>query len=140
MQMPINAVLSLWRDARFAPLRYLAVSGWNTVFGLGVYALLYWCFGKEVNYLVLAIPANILAITNAYIGYKLVVFRTRGNILREYFKCYLTYGGGALLGMVLLAFLVRYCGFNPVAANSAGTVAVAAASYFGHRHFTFRRG
>lgn len=127
------------RDEFRRVFRYLLVGGWNTLFGMGVYALLFFCFGKHVNYLVLAIPANILAITNAYICYKLIVFKTRGNILREYLKCYLVYGFSALLGMGLLFLAVELGGLHPVVANVAITGLTVAVSYVGHRFFSFRQ-
>lgn len=118
--------------------RYLAVGGWNTLFGLGVYALLYRWWGNRVNYLLLAVPANILAISNAFLCYKLLVFRTRGNWWREYFRCCIVYGGGALVGMGLLKLFVEYLHWIPDLANVAGTGIVVAGSYLGHRFYSFR--
>ncbi len=46
-------------------IRYLLVGGWNTVFGMTAYAGLYRWLGNSVHYLVLLVPSNILAITNA---------------------------------------------------------------------------
>ena len=60
-------------------MRYMLIGGWNTLFGIGAYAILYKLLHARVNYLLLLIPANILAITNAYLGYKFVVFRTKGD-------------------------------------------------------------
>lgn len=120
-------------------VRYLAVGGWNTLFGLGVYSLLYALFKNSVNYLALTIPTNILAITNAYLCYKLLVFRTKGNWWREYWRCYVVYGGGALLGMAMLFLLVSGCGFHPVAAQVLTVAMTIAGSYVGHKYFSFGR-
>jgi len=49
-------------------------AGWNTVFGPGVYALAYHLWHARVHYLVLVDPCNIIAITNAYVCYKLLCF------------------------------------------------------------------
>lgn len=135
-KLPIVRMLT---PAQYEVLAYLAVGGWNTVFGMGIYALAYWLFGKDVNYLVLAIPTNILAISNAFLCYKLFVFRTKGNWLREYFRCFLVYGGGTLLGMGLLWFFVHVFAINPVIANIAGTVLVVIGSFLGHKYFSFRK-
>lgn len=118
--------------------RYLLVGGWNTLFGIGIYALLYWLLGKEVNYLVLAIPANILAVTNAFFCYKFIVFKTKGNILREYFRCYLVYGSSMLLGLAGLYILVDWLHLHPVLANVLLTGITVVISYFGHRFFSFK--
>lgn len=77
-------LLELYRNNRpefFRVIRYLLAGGWNTLFGIGVYALLFRLFGEAVNYLVLLIPANIIAVTGAFLTYKYIVFRTRGGRL-----------------------------------------------------------
>lgn len=119
-------------------IRYLLVGGWNTVFGMAVYGGLYYWLGSRVHYLVLAIPANIVAITNAFICYKLIVFRTQGNILREYFRCYIVYGGMMLAGAGALLLLVEWLGMSPVAANCLSTVVLTFVSYLSHRNFSFK--
>ena len=118
---------------------YLVVGVWNTLFGLGVYSLLYALLKNRVNYLVLTIPTNILAITNAYLCYKLLVFRTKGGWWREYWRCYVVYGGGALLGMVMLFLLVSGCGIHPVAAQVLTVGMTIVGSYVGHKYFSFSR-
>ena len=119
-------------------IRYLVVGGWNTVFGMAVYAGLYYWLGNRVHYLVLVIPANILAITNAYACYKLFVFKTKGNIPREYFRCYIVYGGTMLAGAAALWVLVEWLGMSPVAANCACTVVTTVVSFLAHRNFSFK--
>jgi len=117
---------------------YLLVGGWNTLFGMGIYALLYNGFGGRIHYLVLLIPANVLAITNAFLGYKLIVFRTRGNIAREYIRCYVVYGIMMVLGAGLLFVCVEHLKFNPVYANAFCVLVTTVVSYFSHKHFSFR--
>ncbi|MDD5208243.1 MAG: GtrA family protein [Elusimicrobiales bacterium] len=118
--------------------RYLAVGGWNTLFGMAVYALLYERLHHRVNYLVLLVPANILAITNTYICYKLFVFKTSGNVLREYLKFYVVYGGTALLGFGLMFILVDGFGLHPVPAQVCCVPITIVLSYFSHRDYSFR--
>jgi len=120
--------------------RYLIVGGWNTLFGVGVYALLYKMLHDRVNYLALTVPANILAITNAYICYKFFVFRSRGNYIREYLRCYAVYGGGIALGFALMYILVSIMGLHPVMAQCLCVFISIACSYAGHKRFTFGPG
>jgi putative flippase GtrA len=128
--------------------RYLVVGGWNTAFGYGVYAALTWALTGRVPhaYMAAAVLANVVAITVAFVGYKLFVFRTRGNWLREYLRCYLVYGATALLGLALLPVLVHVVG-RFTTADAAPYVAQAfvipitvLASFTGHRRFSFRGG
>ena len=132
-------VLRNLSETQYQALAYLATGAWNTLFGIGIYSVLYQLFGKSVHYMILAVPANILAITNAFLCYKLFVFRTKGNWIKEYFKCYIVYGTGTLAGMGLLYLFVALFKFNPVFANLLSTVAVVIASYFGHKYFSFGR-
>ncbi len=118
--------------------RYLLVGVWNTLFGAGIYALLYRSFGQQVHYLLLLIPANILAITNAFLGYKFIVFQTRGNMLREYLRCYVVYGGMMLINALLLYLLVTFIELSPPIANIVCVLTTIIVTYFSHKHFSFR--
>jgi len=118
---------------------YLAAGTWNTLFGVGLYSLCYRLWGNHVDYLLLAVPVNIAAVTNAFVCYKLFVFRTKGNWLKEYFRCYLVYGGGTLAGMGLLWLLTGCFRIQPDLANMLGTVIVITGSFFGHKYFSFRK-
>lgn len=130
-------LLTFFRAPQYQPLRYLAVGGWNTVFGAFVFALLHYLFNTRVHYLILLIPANILAITNAFLCYKYIVFQTRGEGWQEYFKCYLVYGWIALLNAGLLYLLVTFAKFHPSIANCFCIVTATFVSYFSHKYFSF---
>lgn len=130
---------TLLKGANTQFIRYLLVGGWNTVFGMAVYAVLYQCWGDRAHYLLLLVPSNILAITNAYVCYKLIVFKTRGNLLSEYFRCYLVYGGAMFLGAILMSVLVEGLGISPIVANCACITLTTVVSYFAHRDFSFAK-
>ena len=117
---------------------YLLCGIWNTLFGLGLYALVCRICGGRFHYMLLAVPVNIAAITNAFLCYKLFVFRTKGNWLKEYCKCYIVYGGGTLAGMGLLWLFVTFLHLDPAVANVFSTGVVVVAGYFGHKYFSFR--
>jgi len=116
---------------------YLAVGGWNTVFGIGFYVLAYLWLKDYVNYFVLLIPCNIIAITNAYLCYKLFVFRTRGNWLREYLRFYVIYGLSTVLSMGLVALGVQVFALHPIVAQTLAAGVTIVASFFGHKNISF---
>jgi putative flippase GtrA len=118
--------------------RFLITGVWNTVFGLLVYTLLYTWLHDKVNYLVLMIPANILAITNAYICHKLFVFKTKGHIIREYFRFYVVYGVSILMNFAIMFIMVDGLGVHPLISQFVGVGITTVCSYTGHRHFSFR--
>jgi len=129
-------------------VRYLLVGGFNTCFGYGLFVALNYQFralgvyGSELAGLL----GNIIAITVAFLGYKWFVFRTHGNYLREWLRCLSVYGSSVLFTLAMLPpltlLLRHWFGRSQMASNVAAailTVIIVAASYFGHKHFSFRR-
>jgi putative flippase GtrA len=110
---PLQRLVSLFPGGQFA--RYLCVGVFNTVFG-------YITFAITLTLLNLALPAHLLYltvilasilstplnITVAYFGYKFFVFRTQGNFLREWLKCFAVYGTGMIPGLIALSALTRF--------------------------------
>jgi len=135
---PTSLLERLWRFLDNQKVRYLLAGGWNTVFGYGAFASLYFLFHRHCNYLILAVIANILAITMAYATYKCIVFRTKGNILREYLRFYGVYGANALVGLALLSIFVDLFHLSPYLAPLLTTFITVVISYFGHKHFSFK--
>lgn len=119
-------------------LRYLLVGGWNTLFGYGVYALLYWLLRGRLSYVLVLVPANVISITQNYFGYKFLVFRTKGNMLREYFKTYLVYGVAFAINLALLPLLHEVAGLPVLGAQAAAMVVTVVLSYFFYKYFAFR--
>lgn len=120
--------------------RYLLTGGANTLFGYGVYAgLTTLLFGRISRaYLVSAILSTIFGVTFSYLTYKIFVFKTKGNYLREYFRTYLVYGGSTLIGLVLLPLLVEVLGINPYVAPVIVIPSTVILSFWGHRHLSFK--
>lgn len=121
-------------------INYLLVGGWNTVFGYLTFVVLYYLLHQQIHYLILLIISNILSITNAYIGYKIFVFRTKGNYLNEYLRFYVVYGLALLLNLILLPLVVELFKINPVIAQAIIMFINVVFSYLGHKNFSFRLG
>jgi putative flippase GtrA len=129
-------------------VRYIVVGGFNTVFGYGVFALLNWAFRGlgSYSYMYAAVLANVIAISVAFLGYKWFVFRTRGNYLIEWIRCFGVYGGSALIGLVALPILVPILRHvlhrpeqAPYIAGALSTIMTVLSSFFGHKNFSFRQ-
>jgi len=119
-------------------IRYLIIGGWNTVFGYGVFAALYFWLEGLIHYLIVLSISYVLSITNAYIGYKLFVFRTRGNILREYLRFYVVYGAAFLVNLATLPLFVEILKLNMYVAQGIVTIITILGSYVLHKNFSFR--
>ena len=120
-------------------MRYVIAGGWNTVFGYGFFCGAYFLLHAHVHYMVIAVFSSVAAITMAYITFKLFVFRTKGNILREYLKFYAVYGVSMLVGLGVLAVCVEWLGLHPYAGQAVVIVVGVAVSYIGHSRITFRQ-
>jgi putative flippase GtrA len=121
-------------------VNYLLVGGWNTIFGYLTFVALYYLLHQSIHYLILLIISNILSITNAYVGYKIFVFRTKGNYLKEYLRFYVVYGLALLLNLALLPLVVELLKINPVIAQAIIMFINVVFSYLGHKNFSFRLG
>jgi putative flippase GtrA len=96
-------------------VRYLVVGAFNTLFGYVSYAVILTLLNGALpgKYLYLTVmAASILSmpwnISIAYFGYKFFVFRTKGNYLAEWLKCFAVYGTGMIPGLVALSALTRF--------------------------------
>jgi len=118
-------------------LLYLVVGGWNTVFGYGVWALLQSLLGAHLHYLVVVLLAWPIAVLNAYIGYRYVVFRSRGSILRELPRFSLVYLVTLAVTLVLLPIALNVLPFNIYVVQALLTTVVVVGSYLSHRYYSF---
>lgn len=67
------------------PLRFVAAGAANTAFGLALYPVLLWSTPVLQRHYLLALGiAQAVSLCFAFATYKLGVFRTRGNIAREF--------------------------------------------------------
>ena len=120
-------------------IRYLLAGGVNTVFGYGVGVGLYLHFSPRLNAVQIAVIANILSITVSFLTYKLFVFRTQGNWIKEYLRSYVAYGSMALLGIFMFWAFIDIFHLNIWLVQALTVVLTATVSFFAHKHFTFKK-
>ncbi|MCA1826003.1 MAG: GtrA family protein [Myxococcales bacterium] len=121
-------------------IRFLLVGAWNTLFGIAVFTAL-WHLTRsiELHWIWVAIIANVIAITGAYVAYKLFVFRTPGNVVREYLRFCASYAFLVGVQFAGLAFCVSILHVQPVLANILVVCGSVVVSWLLHNHFTFKR-
>lgn len=127
--------------------RYLIVGVWNTAFAYGSFALFTALLDKYIpaSYMVGSLLSSLLNITVSFLGYKWFVFKTKGNYLREWFRCLMVYSGSIVLGLILLpptVLLVTHATDDPKSApyiaGALLTVFNVIISFVGHKNFSFR--
>ena len=119
-------------------VRYLFVGAFNTVVGYLLGVALYYTLSPRFHILFIGCIANVLAITVSFTTYKYFVFQTKDHWLSEYLRSYLVYGGMALIGIVLLWFLVDRLHLSILFAQAIAIIVTVIFSYLGHSLFTFR--
>ena len=94
--------------------------------------------GASLPYLVVLLLAWPINVLNAYLGYRYLVFRSRGPVLKEFPRFSFVYLVTLVVNLALLPVALRVLPFNiyVVQALFAGVVVVC--SYLGHKHFSFR--
>lgn len=121
-------------------IRYLLAGGFNTVCGYFLGVGTYLWLGGRMHIIYISILANILAITISFLTYKIFVFRTPGDWLKEYLKIYLVYGVTAIIGTLLLWLFVSLLSINIWLSQGLALLSVFAFSFFLNRSFTFKKG
>jgi len=116
---------------------YLVVGGWNTVFGYGIWAALQLILGDQVHYLLIVLIAWPIAVLNAYLGYRYVVFRSRGSIIRELPRFSFVYAVTLVINLALLPIALATLPFNIYVIQVLLLVVVVVGSYVSHKYFSF---
>lgn len=118
-------------------VRYLIVGGWNTAFGYLLFIVLYELLNSRINYIAILVLSYVLSITNAFLCYKFLVFKTKGNYLKEYLRFYVVYGAAFLLNLAMLPFFVEILKVSPVLSQGLIVSFTVLISYIGHNNFSF---
>lgn len=129
---------------------YLITGVWNTVFGYAVYAIFVWLFSEKFpySYMLAAVISNIFSVTQSFLTYKYIVFRTQGNFLKEYIKCWGVYGTASLISLALLPIPVIICehllptSYKYLAPYIGGLILLGVTviiSFLGHKNITFKQ-
>ena len=125
----------LWRSDK---LRFLVTGAFNTGFGYSVFVSLYFLFGDQAHYLIIATIAHALSVTVAFIGHRRIVFRSTAPWLEEFIRYNLSLATVFLLGLLGLYMLVDGAGLHPSLAQAIILMLSVGISYIAHRHFSFR--
>lgn len=119
---------------------YLVVGGWNTVFGYAIWALLYFLLRHQLHYLIILVLSWPIAVANAYICYRTIVFRSNSTVWRELPRFSLVYIVTLAAALIVLPILVRTLPFNLYVIQALYTAVSVVLSYLAHKYFSFRKG
>lgn len=125
-----------WNNEKF---RYLFIGAYNTVFGYSAFATLWYFLGHSTHYLGLLTVSHFLSVTNAYLGYRIIVFRLKGRWIKEFLRFNMVYV--ATFGFNLAAFFLLIENFNmhPLIAQAIIVTITIVSSYILHRRISFKK-
>jgi putative flippase GtrA len=132
-------------------IRFLLVGVSNTILSLALYNGFVFIIhrmlpnrGLPLIVDIASITSKPIAITIAFLCYKHFVFRTKGNYLKEWLKCFAVYGVSTPAELIILplatTFFVHFTIPHPTfLAGLVNSVIIACYSYFAHKKFSFKR-
>jgi putative flippase GtrA len=120
-------------------LRFLIVGGFNTAFGPALFVTLHFTIERTVGYLGVLTIAWILAVLEAFLGYRYIVFRVRGKFLIDLARFSVLYVGLFLVNLGALPLLVQVAGLPVLLSQAVTYPVIVVLSYLGNSRFAFRR-
>jgi putative flippase GtrA len=126
-------------DSFAEKLRFLAVGGFNTVLGFGLFSLLQYLVGEQIGEVFVLLLAHLGSSTVAFVLHRRVTFRVSGSVLKDYLRFQTVYIIPVGFNLVALPVLTRVIGVNVYVAQALITVVNVLISYIGHKYFSFRR-
>jgi putative flippase GtrA len=135
----VGGIIRVCRTRR-EQILYLVVGTWNTLFGYLIWALFQYLLHAYLYYLVILVLAWFPSVLNAYLGYRIVVFRSHGKIWRELPRFSLVYVGTLCISLVGLPILLHVLPFGIYVTQALFTAVMVVCSYLAHKFFSFRSG
>lgn len=139
MQGPPGPLLSVVKDQRLA---FLVVGGLNTGIGLLAFIFFQYFVGRHAGrygYMLALLCAHVVAVLCAFVLYRHLVFRVRGHVLHDLLRFESVYLTSLGVNAALLPVLVELGHLTPLVAQFSVLVVTTLISWFGHKHFSFRR-
>ena len=134
-------------------IRFLIVGGCNTIFSIGLqmafgalFARLYPRASQSWIAIAAVICATPFGVTFSFLGFKHFVFKTKGNYLKEWIRCFAVYGPTIPAAILIVGVATRLYEMTSLphdyakhAAFVTNSAIIAVYSYLGHKKFSFRR-
>ena len=127
--MNLDKIKKLWFEIS-DKLRFLLVGGFNFCASYLIYTLAIMLLGEIYYQIALAISWIISSVIS-YTTQRIFVFQANGNILKQYFKCCLTWFFSYSINAFLLEFLVK----NSINVYLAQLIAVSFSAIFTYLMF-----
>jgi putative flippase GtrA len=132
---PPGPLMNVVKDQRVA---FLLVGGVNTAFSTGLFIALALAFPQAPSFILLSASWTISLIAVFFV-YRKLVFRVKGHVWLDLGRFALVNLRSLLVIIGLLSLFADLLNFPRIPTQLAITLLSVVISYFGHRHFSFRR-
>ena len=123
------------KDQRVA---FLLVGGANTAFSTGLFIVLALAFPQAPSFVLLTASWTV-SLVAVFFVYRKLVFRVKGHVWLDLGRFALVNLTSLLINVSLLSLFADILGFPRIPTQLFITLLSVVISYFGHRHFSFRR-
>ena len=119
-------------------VRYIVVGGWNTVFGLAVFAALWWLLESVIGYGVILLVCQVIATVQAHWAQRRFVWRSEAQFWPELMRFSMVYVAAYFANLGLLALCVEVIGWPVLQSQVAVTILMVVVTYSINKAWTFR--
>ena len=120
-------------------LLYLVVGAWNTLFAYTSFAVLYYLLHDQLFSSWILLLSSVLSSINGFLGFRYVVFRSKGHPAVEYLKFQLVWIPLLAVNLVVLPWMLAHTALNAYVVQALFAVTFLVIGYLGNKYFTFHR-
>lgn len=133
----IKQILNTWYKIPQG-FRFLLVGGYNTVFGYILFSILYYMMEDSLHYSIILLISSFIGILNNFIVFKIFVFNTKGNWLKECLFTYASYSFIYPVNLLLLFVTTNFFHLSAYFGQGIATVTIPIITYFTLKKFAFK--
>jgi putative flippase GtrA len=119
-------------------LRYLLVGGYNSLFSVIVFSVLYSFLKNNIHYLIVSTMAHFISVFNSTTTFRFFVFHANDSFFKQLIRTNISYLAYLLLNLVMMYGWCNIIGINPIYATIINICILTPIFYFIHKVFSFK--
>lgn len=119
-------------------IRFLIIGSWNTVFGYGIFAIIYFITEGLLHEQIVLLLSYFISSIQTFITLKYLVFQSNGNWKREYPKCLVVSVTGWAINAAILFVLNLLVNWHILLVQALAVMITAIFNYLAHKNLSFK--
>ncbi len=120
-------------------IRYILVGGFNTLISFVSFYCLYIFLQNKFHYSFILILNFFISVFISFSLLRFFVFKSKGNFLKEYIRCNISYAILLFLNLVLLTVMIDYFKIKVILSQFVLTIFIAIVGFVIHKNFSFKK-